>query len=53
MIHRMVQTQCTTNQIRVIQVMLELKVLLVQLLLLVLMWWWPNLVLWLPGLLGR
>jgi len=25
----------------------------IQLLLLVLMWWWPNLVLWLPGLLGR
>jgi len=25
----------------------------IQLLLLVLMWWWPNLVLWLPGVLGR
>ena len=25
----------------------------IQLLLLVLMWWWPNLVLWLPGVMGR
>jgi len=25
----------------------------IQLLLLVLMWWWPNLVLWLPGIMGR
>jgi len=30
-----------------------LPFVLIQLLLLVLMWWWPNLVLWLPGLLGR
>ena len=25
----------------------------IQLLLIVLMWWWPNLVLWLPGVMGR
>ena len=30
-----------------------LPFVLIQLLLLVLMWWWPNLVLWLPGVLGR
>ena len=30
-----------------------LPFVLIQLLLLVLMWWWPNLVLWLPGILGR
>ena len=30
-----------------------LPFVVIQLLLLVLMWWWPNLVLWLPGLLGR
>jgi tripartite ATP-independent transporter DctM subunit len=30
-----------------------LPFVLIQLLLLVLMWWWPNLVLWLPGVMGR
>ena len=30
-----------------------LPFVLIQLLLLVIMWWWPNLVLWLPRLLGR
>jgi tripartite ATP-independent transporter DctM subunit len=30
-----------------------LPFVLIQLLLLALMWWWPNLVLWLPGVMGR
>ena len=30
-----------------------LPFVLIQLLLLGLMWWWPNLVLWLPGVMGR
>ena len=30
-----------------------LPFVLIQLLLLVMLWWWPNLVLWLPSLLGR
>ncbi len=30
-----------------------LPFVIIQLFLLLLMWWWPNLVLWLPGILGR